>query len=180
MVLVDPALPEPIGSDSDVSATCARAAENGELIPDTAIFAACGLQTEGELRKECDTDGPAQCELDQLDNNRARSPLLWKAIASEIASSAASSTEVLQEERNYGSLPLIVLTRDKSDAFGPWKAWKREDDHIASLSSDGKDFVVVGSSHAIQLDHPIAVIWAIDRVLDQVRSRPSNAKAAAR
>lgn len=189
MVLVDPSPPDESPSGPSIYTKCAQAAENRQLIPNTPIFAECGLLTDEELHRKCDTDGPAQCRLDQLDNDQGRSPAVWKAVASEFASYSASSAEVLREQRRYGSLPLVVLTRGNiafeqqgertsQDDLALWKVWKSEDERIAALSSAGKDVVVSESGHDIQIDRPEAVISAVNDVVDQARLRSRNAEAA--
>lgn len=49
------------------------------------------------------------------------------------------------------------------------KLWIQMHARLAALSSRGKNVVVGGSGHVIQLDKPSAVVSAIDSVVDQVR-----------
>lgn len=180
MVLVDPVPPDESRTGEGSSyATCAAAAENHQLTPNSTTFKQCGLLTSDELSAKCQTDGPAQCQLDELDNAHASSPFVWKAIASEADSYGRSSTEVVHEERTYGSLPLTVLTRGNTDGpFAEWKVWKFAHEHIAALSTAGKDVLVPGSGHGIQIERPDVVISAVDAVLRQARSQPRNPKSA--
>lgn len=92
---------------------------------------------------------------------------------------------VINPRRNYGNLPLIVLSAGKAPDFPPeahvppqaaseWseflaKGWLKAHDDIASLSKRGQNFVVAGSSHYIQMIAPQVVIDAIDHVLDEAR-----------
>ncbi len=87
----------------------------------------------------------------------------------------------LKPDRNYGKMPLIVLTA--GDAHGPpgipdeLKAqvpvmraeWRRAHEEIAALSTRGADRVVPGSEHDIAHDKPQAVIDAINEVVDEAR-----------
>lgn len=84
--------------------------------------------------------------------------------------------------RNYGNMPLVVLTSDTLsmppgapqpsaeqarsalDPFGQVHA------QMAALSRRGVHRVVEGSSHNIQQDKPQAVIDSIDEVVDEVRA----------
>jgi hypothetical protein len=50
-----------------------------------------------------------------------------------------------------------------------WMAKAKEHERIAKLSSVGAHFVVAGSMHAIQFDHPSTVVSAVDEVVDQAR-----------
>jgi pimeloyl-ACP methyl ester carboxylesterase len=92
------------------------------------------------------------------------------------------SKVVLNPGRNYGSMPIIVLTAgvmeaapDDPDAI---KAevplmkveWLRAHDALAALSTRGANRVVPDTTHNIQQLKPQAVIDAIDEVVDQARA----------
>lgn len=106
---------------------------------------------------------------------------LWTSFASELNESDRSSSEVLREQRNYGDMPLVVLTPTKDIAVLPitakqkrsltqsWIAWHAQ---IARLSKRGADFVLPGSSQSLPIDSPRIVVSAIDEILDQVRHTP--------
>jgi pimeloyl-ACP methyl ester carboxylesterase len=97
-----------------------------------------------------------------------------------------TNSEVRAAALPYGNLPLIVLTDSEEGDIdyspGPisvavqrvqWVAKNNAEERLARLSSVGAHFVVAGSSHAILLDHPTAVISAIEEVVDQARyNRP--------
>jgi pimeloyl-ACP methyl ester carboxylesterase len=197
MVLVDPvyarevrelenALPifaKALESEATFYTKCSAAATSHELVPGSAIYNACGLLDAAGLRKACNADGLELCRLDEVQNNQQRTAAYWEATASERqAMGRASSDEVQSEQRNYGNLPLVVLTRGNADFDAPdtpvsaeenlalWKLLHAAHERLAATSSIGKDFVVAHSGHVIQNSDPQAVILEIDDVVGQARS----------
>lgn len=90
----------------------------------------------------------------------------------------------VKPDRNYGNMPLIVLTAGEDappppelpDAVKseiPLQAaeWRRAQDDLARLSTRGVNRIVADSSHDIHQLKPQAVIDAIDEVVDQARAR---------
>ena len=82
-----------------------------------------------------------------------------------------SSDQVRAEKRNYGELPLIVLTRIPQPEGSPEirdakiRLWSELHDDLARLSTKGVNRVVPDSGHYIQFDQPVAVIEAVREVL---------------
>ena len=79
-----------------------------------------------------------------------------------------------KSQHPLGDMPLIVLTRGKSEKDGPdGKAFEEEHrrDHtaIATMSRNGKLIIAEQSGHHVQLDQPELVIKAIRDVLATVR-----------
>jgi pimeloyl-ACP methyl ester carboxylesterase len=84
--------------------------------------------------------------------------------------------------RNYGDMPLIVLTAGEVQSFptdpDDVKAqsalyqveWRRAHDAYAALSTRGVNRIVEGSTHYIQQIKPEVVIGAIDEVVDAART----------
>ena len=81
---------------------------------------------------------------------------------------------------NFGDKPLVILTHGNaapypgmSDAQNAAidKAWSDGHDRLAALSTHGSNTVVPGSDHAIQRDHPQAVIDAVLKTVALVRAR---------
>ncbi len=196
MVLIDPVYPNEIhdlqtaspvyakfmASERTYDAKCLAAAVSRELIPGSTIFNACGLLDAAGLRKACETDGFDMCKLDTLQNDRQRTGAYWSALLSEYEGfGGASSTEVVSEQRNYGNMPLVVLTRGNTDFdtpdtpvsaaenFALWKQLHAAHERIAATSSIGTDIIVAHSGHDIQNERPAVVISAINEVIDQVR-----------
>lgn len=89
----------------------------------------------------------------------------------------------LKPGRNYGRMPLVVLTAGDADPpppEGPPEAkaeqalyhieWIHGHDDLAALSSRGVNHVVDGTTHYIQQLMPQVVIDAIDQVVDEARA----------
>lgn len=111
-------------------------------------------------------------------------PAYQKALASELKSvrGGVSEDEVRAAHRDFGDMPLIVLTRDldrdRKMPLGPGETkesrkmlqgnWMQMHDELASRSTRGQSRVVANTGHYIQLDQPDAVISAIESVLDEV------------
>ena len=105
---------------------------------------------------------------------------------------AHDAREVLNAQRRYGNMPLIVLTAglDESgvlqmfSAEPPLKraalrkqvaqylqeAWVPAHQAYASLSTRGRNQLVPDSGHDIQIEQPEAVISAVIEVLDEIRA----------
>ena len=74
----------------------------------------------------------------------------------------------------YGDMPLVVITRGKSDEDGPdgrqfQEERTKEHAALAALSRKGSHVVATGSGHHVQLDEPELVIKAIQQVLQCAR-----------
>lgn len=129
----------------------------------------------------CPHIDPVACTIAEVQGEHMDRPSLWKDEAMELEASTKSAAEVRAAERPYGALPLIVLTDSEEgdiDHSGPvsvaaqratWAAKNKAEERVAALSSAGAHFVVAGSKHAIQFDHPSVVISAVDEVVDQAR-----------
>jgi pimeloyl-ACP methyl ester carboxylesterase len=90
-----------------------------------------------------------------------------------------NSRMVIKPDRNYGSMPLVVLTAGKANippdppaavaAEIPIGAaeWRRAHQELAALSTRGTNRVVTDSMHDIPNQDPQAVIGAILEVVDQ-------------
>jgi pimeloyl-ACP methyl ester carboxylesterase len=131
----------------------------------------------------CLNGDPAECALAKVRGDHLNRGSLWKDELLELEASDKSNAEVRKAERPYGNLPLIVLTDSEAGDIeydhpiisiaaqrAMWVAKEKAEARVARLSAMGAHFVVAGSSHAILLDHPSAVISAIDEVLSQARS----------
>ena len=90
-----------------------------------------------------------------------------------------SSEQAAAARRQYGSIPLIVLTAgapiipglsrtDYQLLLGKIKQMHGE---LAALSTRGVDRLVPDSSHYVQLDQPQAVIDAVSEVLAGIARR---------
>ena len=173
MVLVDPTPPYVYRREASVAPAaaqlakateesareCYNASTSGHLVPGDKMYGLCVGNTE-----------PHQ-----------HSRWFWYDSMSEVDSvEGADSAEAQRGQRNYGALPLIVLTATdtlknsgmpQAQQLPAWKMWNAMHDELAKCSSVGVNFVVRDSGHYIQLDRPAAVISAVDEVLDQARAR---------
>lgn len=141
---------------------CAKSLEKGSLKPDSVTWKLC-FQATPEASAKFVAAMTALASPAQL---RTRASL-----AEEFAPSAAA---VANPARDYGDLPLIVLTQSKGLGFPgatpaqnamintAWRGWH---DDYAKLSRQGVNLIVQGSGHNIQMDKPQAVIAAINAVL---------------
>ena len=89
--------------------------------------------------------------------------------------------------RDFGAMPLVVLSAatpprepvQNDKAYAEFSArWKAGQQALAKRSTKGEWIEVAGSTHAIQLDQPQAVVDAIRRVAEAARPEPpAKAKA---
>ena len=100
-----------------------------------------------------------------------------------------SSKQVVDPNRNYGAMPIIVLTSTKAPELPPGTAdpesfrakfapmdaeMHRGHAELAALSSRGVQRLVPDAGHYIQLDQPNAVIGAIKEVISAARARTAE------
>ena len=158
----------------------------------TCAFFPGGLKAyrRGLIAQGCPHSDPQDCAVAEVVGEHVARPSYWKDEALEIRALKASSLEVRREERSFDNLPLIVLTESEegdleenaADRSGPhpvsvahqraeWTYENHLHDLIAALSTRGVNFVVEGSEHEIQINHPSAVISAVDEVVAQARAR---------
>jgi len=120
---------------------------------------------------------------DRLNKAVHKPPLSGKALLNPLF---ISSKQVVDPKRNYGEMPIIVLTSTKAPElppgtpdpdsfrakFAPMDAeMHRGHVELAALSSRGVQRLVPDSGHYIQLDQPDAVIGAIKEVISATRNR---------
>jgi pimeloyl-ACP methyl ester carboxylesterase len=125
-----------------------------------------------------------------LDKHPADLPPETVAKAMDFLADWSSQQWLLQDltiaakpDRNYGDMPLIVLTAGElppppPGQPGPPEAqrraildqFRRDHDQMAALSTRGSNRVVEGSSHYIQQIKPQVVIDSIDEVVDEARA----------
>jgi len=120
---------------------------------------------------------------DRLNKAVHKPPLSGKALLNPLF---ISSKQVVDPKRNYGEMPIIVLTSTKAPElppgtpdpdsfrakFAPMDAeMHRGHVELAALSSRGVQRLVPDSGHYIQLDQPDAVTAAINEVISAARDR---------
>jgi pimeloyl-ACP methyl ester carboxylesterase len=123
-------------------------------------------------------DGLAKAFGEKVSN-----PIQYETMASFLLSSPEGSAVVVNPTRNYGDMPLLVLTatvqpppppdmpaeqRAAADAF--FEEWSRAHDQLAALSSRGVNMRVPGAHHYIQRSKPQVVIDAVEAVVAEARA----------
>ncbi len=187
IVLVDPSVPDQTARFTAISADlsksqassmamaitfqrrCAKGLEDGTMKAEDGMWKAC-------FRYGPDVSTALTGAMTALD----RAPGRFMAKASLAEQFSASAEAVVDPARNYGDLPLIVLTQgtglqmpgataEQTAALNTgWIGWH---DDYARLSSRGVNLIVRGAGHNIQSDKPQAVIGAIVAVLDMAADR---------
>ncbi len=111
-----------------------------------------------------------------------RTPERYETMASINASVGVSATLVVNPQRTYGDMPLVVLSAvsrsvpaegdDEFTAQLPRIAEEieRGHDELAALSSRGTRIPVPGTTHAIQQLRPQVVIDAVEAVIAEARA----------
>lgn len=191
MVLVDPSIPDQYRLLTE-AAPAFMAWGDQFTQKELAVFDRCiaGLKSGKSKPGLPDPDGcwtyapdyPPEltAALDKRDTN----PLRFPAIKSYRANTTLDGKQVINRDRNYGDMPLIVLTSGKigdlsgdvsqrvKDQLPAFHAeWVRAHDEIATLSSRGVNRIVPEATHYIQHDQPQAVIDAVNEVVEAVRHR---------
>lgn len=190
IVLIDPSFAD---QDKDVSPKV-RASDEEQFHPFVETFRACAAlarsgtnPTEGH--PECFTPAPNRTaeEIAYLKTIFARAAE-YEAIAAEAEAfhphNGARDVDSRQESgasRPFGAIPLIVLSRglnpkdegetdeDHARAVATWTEGHKR---LAARSKRGEMIVVPESGHYIQIEQPGAVIDAIRKVVEEVRSAP--------
>ncbi|MBD8873293.1 alpha/beta hydrolase [Rhodanobacter sp. DHB23] len=190
MVLVDPSIE---GQDEAFNAVlgsrvrfdkirsgfsrCAAIARSGKLPTDAKDVNDC-------LDRDPHDDALARRVKDQW----SMSPALWDTLRSEFESIYPGSPSPDQDfagidaaQRDWGHLPLIILTAGHSSDWAPASlrrrvkaVWVSHHDALAARSSRGRNILVPDSGHYIQLEHPAVVVDAITEVLKTARQDASG------
>ena len=117
-----------------------------------------------------------------VDASPAANAAALSTMTSNMKSTDQDAKVVINADRNYGAMPLIVLTasefrspRNYPDAakaeIPAFQAeWRRGHDAYAALSTRGVNRMVPNSSHAMPDETPQTVIDAIDEVVDEARA----------
>ena len=190
MVLVDPSIPDQKNRLGQAAPAFAQSM-NANTASSLAVYARCiaGLKSgtlkigskdpDGCLGYPADYPRDLTLALDQRDLN----PLRFAAAESMFQNFDADGPSMINPTRNYGSMPLIVLTATKDPAAWPpgfsqaakdelpafHALWVRGHDEYAALSSRGVNRRVPDSTHYIQYDQPQVVIDAVDEVVAVAR-----------
>jgi pimeloyl-ACP methyl ester carboxylesterase len=201
MVLVDPAIPDQTALMERIAPlfrTKARGHEVERLQDCAAELRSGAVKSSTPEFEQCTTPSAVPPDLPDLKEALARlnvdpNRLLTQASTSREwdGDAAHDSREVMNAERQYGDMPLIVLTagRDESQMLQMFgndapdelaqlrkqvaaflqNAWGPGHDAYAALSTRGRN-QLVDSGHGIQREKPEVVISAVIEVLDATRS----------
>ncbi|SHH08523.1 alpha/beta fold hydrolase [Massilia sp. CF038] len=151
------------------SKACASAAEAG-FVPGSAMWNNCIGPMPADTSRAL---GAAQLA-------ERHSAAFWRAAQSENSNFAVGDAELRAARGPWGDLPLLVLSRGVSPYAIPGKpqsalnkAVEMENlalhKEMAALSTRGKQRVVAGAGHLIQIDRPDAVVAAISDILDELQ-----------
>ena len=196
MVLVDPSFPDQVAREQRAMSPALKAwgdAHPPPFLPfvqkcDAALRAGTlrpgGPDPDGCLHPQWPSDYPPELRA-ALDKQIAESTpaalasaVEWMTSGSEL--NARNSMIAIKPGRDYGSMPLIVLTAQMGGPPGmPAELWpqaklvlaeeRRGHQEIAALSTRGVERVVPDSPHDISSAKPQVVINAIDEVVDEAR-----------
>ncbi len=206
MVLVDPAFPDqltPLGKAAPAQAGYMLSLPN----PLTELFSKCSAAFKaGTLT--LDGPDPDGCLHPRWPANYP--PELTAALSKHIAGATKEqllaawdtmmffgspqllekdSKIVVNPKRDYGAMPLIVLTRTefrppldypvaaRAEIPAEEAAWNKGHDEIAALSQRGVNARVPGSGHYIHAAKPRVVIDAIEQVVREARENEGNKHA---
>lgn len=148
--------------------SCARAAREHDLVPKSDTYYRCADPVIPELGPEI----AAERQRIQVTSTYQETQ------ASEFSNGiygnarADAAYALLFSGRALGDKPLIVLTRSAPKSSDPiasasFFAWNAAHDETARLSTRGVNRIIPDSHHYIHIDHPTAVVEAIDEVLRQ-------------
>jgi len=198
MVLVDPAaegeqqrfaavLPKYLSADAPFYALalkCANEARRGLLQKRRASNRCIGPRGSDAIVVD---DPSLNAQVNAAIDQKLEAPAPWAAFISEATNAGfiskanhADEAEVMEAQRSYETMPLIVLTGaetySKSDeqTFGASdaqitaaeNAWNEMHRKIAAYSKRGVNCVVPRVDHWIQIERPTAVVDAIRQVIE--------------
>ena len=81
-----------------------------------------------------------------------------------------ATAAALQDARDYGSMPLVVIRAEiYEDVLSP-KLWRETQADLATLSTDALHVIARGSGHDVLRGNPAVVLAAVSAVVDAMRS----------
>jgi pimeloyl-ACP methyl ester carboxylesterase len=186
MVLVDPTVPGQAALLRRVAPALAQSNDdyNKGLV---ALVRGCvaELRGGGATSPGCELPFPLNYppELTRLLREKATNPVQGEAVASFYENANLSGEQAINPERNYGDMPLIVLTATDAPPPQPGtapeivaqgalylEAFGLAHDEIATLSTRGINARVPGTTHYIHQIKPQVVIDAIEAVVAEARA----------
>jgi len=185
IVLVDPVRPHDMAREA-AAGPKAAAADRAYLAGEARRLRDCAAGVEAGTVKTGAPAGPcfhyfpeipvrAQAVLARLDAD----PKRLRTQASAFEEYEPNGERVVNDNRTFGDLPLIVLSAGNSGLWSPeakdehpalMADWADSHRSLAALSERGERRVVGGAGHLIQLQQPQAVIAAVRDVLRAFRA----------
>jgi pimeloyl-ACP methyl ester carboxylesterase len=192
IVLVDPAIPdqdavrERVAPKFAAFGSGAPAAEANQLRQCAADLRRGALKRGTQKYDECTAPSllPSASALTDVLAQLNTDPARLLTQASAIENVSQSGREMVNPQRRYGDMPLIVLTSGSHPMPPELPADVREQallyfrvlasghEAYAALSTRGHDQLVPDSRHFIQVDNPRVVLAAINDVLAEIEQRP--------
>lgn len=179
MVLVDPSLPAMVRRVEAISPLAAKVARM-DVANRVRAFHACASNPAQVTTADAaicfhfsDSAKPFAAGLEALEHQ----PQRLETKASLYEQFEASMNLADKASRNYGAIPIMVLTSEKQPLAAlpvehPDKAkalaalWMSGHDQLAALSTNGTNQVVPGTDHQIPIERPDTVIAATLHILD--------------
>lgn len=194
MVLVDPAMPDQDAVRERVAPKFAAFGAGAPKAEAMQLRRCADHLRSGALKRgtsaydECTAPSllPSAAALTEVIAQLDADPARLLTQASAIENVSQSGREVINPQRRYGDMPLIVLTSGNHPMSPEVPADVREQatlyfrvlasghDAYAALSTRGRKQVVPDSGHFIQVDNPKVVLAAINDVLTEIAPQPSN------
>jgi pimeloyl-ACP methyl ester carboxylesterase len=188
IVFVDPAIPnqdavrEHVAPKFAAFGSTAPSAEAKQLRQCAADLQSGALKRGTQKYDECTTPSllPSASALTDVLAQLNTDPARLRTQASAIENVSQSGREVVNPERRYGDMPLIVLTSGshpmppvvpadvREQALLYFRALASGHEAYAALSARGHEQLVPGSGHFIQVDNPRVVLAAINDVLAEI------------
>lgn len=188
MVMVDPSIPD----QTELMKRAGMPLADVESDPQIVAFRKCAASIRAGTARRGGPD-PDSClsyppffpdALAAAFAEKVENPVQYETMASFLANSPSGSVSVVNPARDYGDMPLLVLTatvqgfppdvppeqRAAAEAF--FEEWGRAHDALAALSTRGANMRVPGANHYIQRSKPQVVIDAVEAVIAE--ARPEN------
>jgi pimeloyl-ACP methyl ester carboxylesterase len=184
MVLVDPSPPDMVERMGAVS-PLAQKLLRGDLANRAGALSRCAASPAEAAPADagiCFRLPEHARPLAEIFAARDQDPQRLQTRASLFAQFEANTRLLHNPVRNYGNMPLAILTSEKMPlaalpAEQPAQTaaleafWNGSHDEMATLSRRGSNRIVPGAGHQIQLEQPQAVAAAIARVVEQAQER---------
>ena len=194
MVLVDPAMPDQDAVRERVAPKFAAFGNGAPNAEATRLRQCADELRSGALKRgtsayeECTAPSllPSAAALTEIIAQLDADPARLLTQASAIENVSQSGREVINPQRRYGDMPLVVLTsgnhpmppeipadvREQATLY--FRALASGHDAYAALSTHGHNQLVSDSGHFIQVEDPEVVLASINGVLTEIAPQPPD------